>query len=125
MKRVPRISESEWQVMKLLWANSPSTANKIVEKLSAKTTWKPKTVKTLLNRLVKKEALGYEKKGREYHYYPLVAETECVKAESRSFLQRVYGGATKPMLAAFLESEDLSPEEIKELKQLLDRKGRA
>jgi len=125
MQKIPRISESEWQVMKLLWAESPATANKIVEELSLRTTWKPKTIKTLLNRLVKKQALGYEKKGREYHYYPLVAETECVKAESRSFLKRFYGGATKPMLAAFLESEDLSPEEIKELKQLLDRKGEA
>ena len=125
MKKIPRISESEWQVMKLLWAESPATANKIVEDLSLRTTWKPKTVKTLLNRLVKKQALGYEKKGREYHYYPLVAESECIKAESRSFLRRVYGGATKPMLAALLESDDLSPEDIQELKQILERKERA
>jgi len=125
MKKIPRISESEWQVMKLLWAESPGTANKIVEELSLRTTWKPKTIKTLLNRLVKKQALGYEKKGREYHYYPLVAESECIKAESRSFLGRVYGGATKPMLAALLESDDLSPEDIQELKQILERKERA
>ena len=111
--------------MKLLWAESPATANKIVEELSLRTTWKPKTIKTLLNRLVKKEALGYEKKGREYHYYPLAAESECIKAESRSFLRRVYGGATKPMLAALLESDDLSPEDIQELKQILERKERA
>ena len=124
MKKVPRISESEWQVMRVLWAKKPSTANEVVEALSATSTWKPKTIKTLVNRLVKKKAVGYEKKGREYHYYPLVAEAECVKAESRSFLRRVYGGATKPMLAAFLENEDLSAEDVKELKRILDKKGR-
>ena len=74
--------------------------------------------------MVKKGALGYEKKSRQYHYYPLVAEADCVKAESRSFVQRVYGGSATPMLAAFLESEDLSAEDIKELKQILELKGR-
>ena len=123
MKQIPKISESEWQVMKLLWAKSPSTANEIVEALPA-TTWKPKTIKTLINRLVKKQALGYEKKGRQYHYYPLVDKAECIGTESRSFLKRVYDGATKPMLAAFLENEDLSPKDIKDLKQILNRKGR-
>ena len=125
MEKIPKISESEWQVMKLLWAKSPSTANKVVKALSPATKWKPKTIKTLLNRLVKKKAVGYEKKGREYHYYPLVAEAECVRAESHSFLRRVYGGATKPMLAAFLENEDLSLEDIKDLKRILNKKGRA
>jgi BlaI family penicillinase repressor len=125
MKKIPRISESEWQVMKLLWAKNPSTANEVVEALSSTTTWKPKTIKTLLNRLVKKKAVGYEKKGREYHYYPLAAQADCVRAESHSFLRRVYGGAMKPMLAAFLEGEDLSPEEIKDLKRILDKKGGA
>ena len=124
MKQIPKISESEWQIMKMLWAKSPSTANEIVEALSATTTWKPKTIKTLLNRLVKKQAIGYEKKSRQYHYYPLVDQAKCIGAESRSFLRRVYNGATKPMLAAFLENEDLSPADIKDLKQILDRKRR-
>lgn len=124
MKEIPKISESEWQIMKMLWTKNPSTANEIVEALSATTTWKPKTIKTLLNRLVKKQAVGYEKKGRQYHYYPLVNQAECIGAESRSFLRRVYDGATKPMLAAFLENEDLSPADIKDLKRILDRKRR-
>ena len=98
MKAIPRISESEWQVMRVLWDSNPSTANDVVEKLSATTTWKPKTVKTLLNRLVKKKALGFEKKGREYHYYPLVGEVACVRAESQGFLRRVYGGALPPSI---------------------------
>lgn len=124
MKSVPQISDAEWKVMKVIWAKSPITANQVVERLADEESWQPKTIKTLLNRLVKKKAIGYEPNGREYHYHPLVGECECVNLESRSFLKRVYGGAVKPMLAALIESERLSAEDIKELKQILDRKGR-
>jgi BlaI family transcriptional regulator, penicillinase repressor len=123
-KPIPRISEAEWVVMKRLWAASPATANTVVESLAGETDWNPKTIRTLLTRLVQKKALGYKKDGREYLYYPLVKEDACVRAESRSFLQRVYGGALKPMLAAFLESENLSADEIAELKRILDQKKR-
>ncbi len=125
MKRLPRISESEWQVMKVLWARSPATANEVIEALAKTCDWSDKTIRTLLTRLVGKKALGYKPSGRSYLYYPLVEERQCVKAESRSFLQRVYGGALMPMLAAFLEDEPLTPEEIANLKRLLDEKGEA
>ena len=123
MKKLPKISESEWQVMKLLWAKSPATANEIVEKLTKTNFWSPKTIRTLLNRLVKKNALGFEQKGRQYHYFPLVDQADCMKAESSSFLQRVYGGVTKPMLAAFIENADLKGEDIEELKRILDERS--
>lgn len=118
----PSISDAEWQVMKVLWARSPATAEQVVEVLSPKTGWKPKTVMTLLNRLVKKQAAGYEKKGRAYHYFPLVREADCVRAESQSFLQRVFNGAVTPMLAQFLQEAKLSKKDIEELKQILDKK---
>jgi len=124
MPPTPRISEAEWQVMKVLWANSPLTADAVVEALAGTTQWTPKTVKTLLNRLVGKGALGYTKDGRRYLYEPLVDQESCLRAENRSFLQRVYGGALKPMLVSFLEEEDLSPEDIAELKRILTKKGR-
>ena len=124
MKETPRISESEWLVMRVLWAQSPATANNVIKALSSRTSWNPKTTRTLLNRLVHKKALGFERRGREYHYIPLVDERTCVRAESRSFLQRVYDGSLRPMLAAFLQEQDLSPEEIAELKRILDEKGR-
>jgi BlaI family penicillinase repressor len=82
----------------------------------------PKTVKTLLNRLVKKGALGFTKEGRAYLYEPLVAERDCVTAESTSFLERVFGGSLQPMLAHFVESRKLSPAEIAELKRLIKQK---
>ena len=76
------------------------------------------------NRLVKQGALGFEKQGRAYLYHPLVNEADCVRAESRSFLSRVYGGALLPMLAHFIEEENLSPEEIEELRRILAERGR-
>jgi len=122
IKAIPKISESEWQVMRILWTKGRATANEIVANLPESTSWKPKTVKTLINRLLQKKAIGFEKNAREYLYFSLVPEAECVRSENRSFIQRVYGGAIKPMLAAFLEEENLSPEDIKELKRILGEK---
>lgn len=119
---VPRISDAEWSVMKVLWEESPRTANEVVAALKASEAWHPKTVKTLLNRLVGKGALGFEREGRMYRYYPLVEEHLCVRAESESFLKRVYGGAVQPMLANILEREDLTPDDIAELRRILDEK---
>jgi len=123
MKKVPKISESEWLVMQVLWSKGPLTANEVVEELAKKNKWKPKTIKTLINRLLRKGGLRFEKEGRKYRYYPAVSESKCVRTETRSFLRRVYGGATRPMLAAFLENTELSPDDIKELKRILDQRG--
>ena len=122
MNNIPKIAESEWRIMKILWADSPKTANEIVESLKAETNWNPKTIKTLLNRLVKKQALGFEKEGRTYNYYPLVSRDEYARTERKSILNRVYDGSLKPMLASFIEEENLSLEEIDELKQILEQK---
>lgn len=122
MKPVPRISESEWLVMKEIWSKNPITANAVVDSLSDSTTWSPKTIKTLLNRLVKKKVVGYETRGREYQYFPIIEEAILVKEESRSFLKRVFGGTVKPLLATLVESEDLSEVEIEELKRILEKK---
>jgi BlaI family penicillinase repressor len=107
MKDNPGISEAEWEVMKALWSKAPSTANEVVQFLETNTGWKPNTIKTLISRLVKKKAVGFKEEGRSYLYYPLVSEAECRKAESRSFLNKIYGGSLKPMLVNFLTEEKL------------------
>lgn len=125
MNRVPRISETEWEVMKVLWHEAPLSASQVIDALKdSDSSWHDQTVKTLLNRLIKKRALGYRKEGRAYSYRPLVSEDECVKAVSQSFLQRVFGGSLQPLLAHFVESHQLSPKEINELTRLLKRKER-
>lgn len=120
-QNLPKISEAEWRIMKILWKKAPKTANQIVETLSGEVNWNHRTIKTLLNRLVNKKALSFDKVGRTYNYYPVVSEADCVQSERKSFLNRVYGGSLSPMLAAFLKDTKLSPEEIEELKQILEK----
>lgn len=122
MKQIPKISDTEWQIMKVIWSKWPVTANQVIEDLEGKTNWKPRTVRTLLGRLTAKKAIGFEKENRTYSYFPIVMEDECVKAESCSFLKRVYNGAFNAMLVNFLEEQDLTNEDIEELKRILDKK---
>ena len=121
-KAMPKIAESEWRVMQALWEHGPQTANEIVSALSGEVTWKPRTIKTLIGRLVKKGAVKVTEEGYRYRYRAAVDESACVRSETKSFIRRVYQGAMKPALAAFLEDADLSPEEINDLQQLLDQK---
>ncbi|KEQ25425.1 penicillinase repressor BlaI [Paenibacillus tyrfis] len=122
-KKIPKISDAEWEVMKVLWGNSSSTANEVIEVLQPKTDWKPKTIRTLLNRLVQKKAAGINQEGKVYTFYPLFEEDECRRAEAQSFIKRIYGGALKPMIVQFLQERSLSPEDIKELRSILDEKA--
>jgi BlaI family penicillinase repressor len=121
MRKTPRISEAEWEVMKVLWKTSPKTANEIVDELKGRTHWKRETIRTLINRLVQKKALSFEKKGRQYHYFPRVTEAEGIKAEAESFIKRIGGGSIEPMLAAFVEDKQLSAEKIARLKSILSQ----
>ena len=124
MKGVPKISETEWEVMRVVWAAHPVTAAQIIERLvAADPSWHPKTVRTLLSRLARKKALDYEQRGRAFVYEPLVGESECVAAASESFLERVFGGSLKPMLAHFVERRRLGPRELEELKALLEERS--
>jgi BlaI family penicillinase repressor len=121
-KTVPRISETEWELMRVVWARHPVTAGEIIKTLIATDpSWHPKTARTLLARLVKKRALDYESDGRRYVYEPLVTERECIQAASTSFLDRVFGGSLQTLLAHFVQQHSSSPEELAELKRLLER----
>lgn len=120
MKKMPRISETEWEVMKAVWSQAPCSAGQVIETLTrTDASWHPRTVKAFLNRLVKKKVLGFSKEGRAYVYRPLLKQAECVDAASESFLDRVFGGSLKPMLAHFVERQKLSPDEVRELRRLL------
>ena len=118
----PKISDAEWRIMKLLWREAPLTANQMMDVLADKTQWSAQTLKTLLSRLVKKGALRTEKQSREFLYFPEITEDECLKAERQSFLGRVYNGAMKPLLTGFLEDQQLSDQEIADLKRILEKK---
>lgn len=120
MERQISISESEWQVMKIIWSNSPQTLPEILERLR-ETGWSKTTIQTYLARLVKKGALSTKRQGKGYLYYPAVSRSECQLAESRDFLSRVYDGSLSKMVMGFVRSGDLSQEELNELKNLIAR----
>jgi BlaI family transcriptional regulator, penicillinase repressor len=123
MKAVPKISDTEWEVMRVVWARHPIAASDVIKQLAAgDPSWHPKTVRTLLARLVRKRALRYDAANRAYLYRPLVAQHECVAVASESFLERVFGGSLKPMLAHFVGEGRLSEKELEELRKLLNRK---
>jgi BlaI family penicillinase repressor len=122
MPQVPVISEAEWKVMKVLWGRSPMSAMEIITALADSEDWHPNTIKTLLSRLHKKKALGVEKQKNLYLYRPLVTEAACVRTESESFLHRVFGGAVKPLLMHFVEEENLSAQDLDELRKILRQK---
>ncbi len=107
--------------MRVVWAQPSITAAEVIARLAANDpTWHPKTVRTLLARLVDKGAVRYEESGRKYVYAAHVSEAECVAAASGSFLERVFGGALTPMVAHFIGRHRLTASELAELRELLD-----
>ena len=114
------ISDAEWIVMKVVWENPPRTANQVVEALMGESRWKPKTIHTLLRRLVQKGVLSFEKQGREHLFHPLVDEEHCRHAASRSMLDLLFDGEIAPFLTTLIKKERLSRAEIDELKRILD-----
>ena len=121
MKPIPQISDAEYKVMKAVWSHAPVSTPEVTELLAASNGWSPKTVQTMLARLVKKGALTYEKQGRAFIYTPLVKETEVLRKESSSFLDRFYNGCISSMVSNFLEEDRLTAEEIDDLRRLLDK----
>ena len=114
------ISDAESRVMEVLWQRAPQTAEEVVAALSTPGGWHEKTIKTLLNRLLHKRALRAEKDGRRYLYSPLLQRTDWQQNESRSLLNRVFGGKLTPLLTHFSEHEKLSARDVAELRKLLD-----
>ncbi len=123
--KLPAISDSEWLIMSEFWRLGEATAKGIMSAMEDHQSWQPTTVQTLINRLVQKGALGRRKEGREFIYSPLVDQNHCSHAASRSFMDRVFGGKLAPLLATFMERHECSPEDIAELKRLLEDKTNA
>ena len=143
---VPQISDAEWEVMKVVWDHGPLTAGDVVRQLGDVPVghpargWRPRTVKTLLARLVRKKAVAAREEGgagepadvraKRFLYRAAVGREQCVRQETRSFLARVFNGSVAPALLHFLEDARLTPDEIEQLRQTLRReadgaKGRA
>ena len=113
------ISEAEYEVMEAIWDGHPCTASDIAKRLASRKEWHIKTVKTLLGRLVKKGAIGFEQQQRHYLYHPLLEKSAYQQTQSRSLLDRLFGGKVSPLVASFASQKPLQQEDIDELKKLI------
>lgn len=118
----PNISDSEWLVASIVWDQDDLTAQEIADRLGDSVKWKLKTVNTFLARLTTKGVITAERDGRAFRYRALIPRDQCVRAESESFLKRVFGGAVTPLLTHFCETADLTDEDVAKLRRILDQR---
>ena len=114
-----KISGAESLIMEALWRKNPLTAEDVAATVGAEQNWSDTTVKTLLGRLLKKNAVAAEKDGRRYVYSPLVARSDYVADESRSLIDRLFDGKLAPLVSHFAENNELTQADIAELKRLI------
>jgi BlaI family transcriptional regulator, penicillinase repressor len=119
MGEIPSISEAESIVMEVLWRTSPIATEDVVATLSSSRDWQEPTVKTLLNRLLKKGAISAKKDGRRYLYSPVLEREQWLSIESTGLLDRLFGGRVAPLVAHFSKQRKLTKKDIAELKRLI------
>lgn len=118
---MPQISEAELEVMKVLWDMEKASSAQIIDRLSQSTEWKPKTIQTLITRLVAKGAIKAENTGNKAFMYTAVIVEETYKAHANnSFLHKLYNGSVNMMLASFVKQQKLSKDDLEDLKKLLE-----
>lgn len=121
MRELPQISEAELEVLKILWNLGPQTSSEIIDQLDQTTHWKPKTIQTLITRLVSKGAINTDKtNSKAFIYSPVVSEEEYKSYANESLLHKLYNGSFSSMLTSFIKEQKLTKQEIEELKELLD-----
>jgi len=113
-----RISDAEHAVMEVLWEESPLTAQDVAERVPAERGWSANTVKTLLGRLLAKNAIAHEEEGRRYLYRPLVEREDYVAGESQRLIDRLFGGKLTPLVAHLAERDQLTAQDIAEIEAI-------
>jgi len=122
-----KITQAEWEVMQILWnADAPLSAAEVIDRLETKANWNPKTIRTFLSRLVQKRVVRAVKKslaGYELlHYIPLIDRTSALQAKQATFADRFFGGTVHSMLAGCIQSGEISIDELRELREMIDSK---
>ena len=123
MEKQSNLSASEWKLMKQLWTRSPMTVRELTDAMREETNWTRNTIITMLSRLEPKGAVGCEQGERPKPYYPVQEQKDAARTETKSFLDRVYGGRVGLMMSAMVESRGLSEDDIAELSAILEQAG--
>ena len=114
------ITPAEWDIMEVLWRQSPLSAAEIYETLRDQTDWTIKTVRSFLDRLAQKQAVRKDKIHGMIVFKPIPKRSQCLLQESRSFLQRFFQGNPVSLVRHFVEQETLSEEDVVRLQALLE-----
>ena len=117
------LSDSEWKLMNRLWDQAPLTIMELTAALREETGWTKNTVITMLSRLEAKGAVRHEEGGRAKRYFPVLDRENAARAETESFLDKVYGGSLGLMMSAMVESRQLTEADIAELSAILEKAG--
>ena len=117
------LSDSEWKLMNRLWDRAPMTITELTAALRADTGWTKNTIITMLSRLEAKGAVRYEEGGRAKQYFPTIDREDAARAETESFLSKVYGGSLGLMVSNLVESHALTEADIAELSAILEKAG--
>lgn len=117
------VSAAEWEIMRVVWANEAVTSRKVIDTLEDKMEWKESTIKTLIGRLVEKDALQTVKEGRKYIYTALISEEDTVKSYSEDILSRVCNKDNGKVVRNLIKDATLSQNDIAELMDLLQEKA--
>lgn len=116
-----QISDSELEIMKVIWESKEMTSSQIVKKISAKSEWKPKTIQTLIKRLVEKEAIEVvDTKNKTFVYRAKISEEDYKKTANSSFVDKLYNGSISMMLTSFVKNNKISKKDVEELKKMLE-----
>ena len=117
-----KISDSELEVMKILWEKGAITSPEIIEEISKSINWSKTTIKTLITRLVNKGAVEQIKKeGKLYIYKPLITEEEYKKSENETFLSKLYKGSVSNMLLNFASENLISKDDLKRILEIIEK----
>jgi BlaI family penicillinase repressor len=121
-----KITQAEWEVMQILWAaGKPMPAADVIALLEDLTNWKPKTIRTFLNRLVQKQAVEAVKIGssgcERLHYVPLIDKPSVLRVKRETVVEKFFGGTVRSMLAGCIQSGEISLEELQQLREMIDQ----
>lgn len=122
MEKLPQISEAEYEIMKIIWDESPISTNDVCNRVPTSHNWSNKTIHTLLSRLAAKHVIAYEQRGRMYYYYPVISQKKYLSQENNHFLDRFYNGEASSLLSSLLSGSRVSDAELEKMYQLIDSK---
>ena len=117
------IGDAELEIMKVLWNADEPVNTQYINEAVEKHSWKRTTISTFLTRLVQKEAVLSEKRGKSFYYSPLISQKEYRKSQTKNLIANLYNGSVKDFALSLFEEENLSEEDINELRAIFDKEG--